>query len=731
MGFLEELLNACRNGDESRIIDLLQKGISINAQNGEGETPLQIASANGCIDVVRLLLNQGAFVDLPNYYGWTPLMHATLHGHSDIVVLLLDYKAKVNTFNKLGLAATDIAAWNGDLPILKLLIKAGAVVDGASTSRSNECDFSPLMSAAIRGQSEMFKFLLERGCAINYTSPITELTPLMLAVCNGHQHLVKMIIEQGGNINKVNMRGQSALDMAIECNQSEIEAYLYTVSFKNSGSSASNDILEAVRNGDVLKVSSIVQQNPAAVNICDGFGTTSLMLAATLGRNDIIEILIDSGTDLDVQDMNNGWTALMYAVFHRNAETVKMLIEKGARVDVFAYTGYNALDLATYIGSSDSDVFQILHRSCEVDDSIQRFSDSSPLDESDQEFLSPEENQISVSDPRSPSPSPSKEWSANISQDLQLMMPISSSKSLANSPIASSGESDDDSEEEFSDLNSSDEEDEKPASSVFKLLPPDKYLASILQDHKVETIRPNFLSRHIKDVNAIPSRKESCDSINKPPVNSLRTPHLVKLLMKRRWMHFGATNTLPLDDSLLEFDDSTSQQEGLEYGSTFNLDDSALKTDDSALKPDDSTLKFDDLTLKLNDLTLKLEDDTLGNSNSNSKSSDATLKSISNPQALSNSNSFEPDNNTILFERDREKVPASEIEKEEDAENAGDLTILLNKESLQEYVQKFRDQEIDLESFLCLTEDDFKNIGIEAHDSRQKFLDIISKMRNT
>ncbi|XP_054711373.1 ankyrin repeat and SAM domain-containing protein 6-like isoform X2 [Uloborus diversus] len=690
MGFLEELLNACRNGDESRIIDLLQKGISINAQNGEGETPLQIASANGCIDVVRLLLNQGAFVDLPNYYGWTPLMHATLHGHSDIVVLLLDYKAKVNTFNKLGLAATDIAAWNGDLPILKLLIKAGAVVDGASTSRSNECDFSPLMSAAIRGQSEMFKFLLERGCAINYTSPITELTPLMLAVCNGHQHLVKMIIEQGGNINKVNMRGQSALDMAIECNQSEIEAYLYTVSFKNSGSSASNDILEAVRNGDVLKVSSIVQQNPAAVNICDGFGTTSLMLAATLGRNDIIEILIDSGTDLDVQDMNNGWTALMYAVFHRNAETVKMLIEKGARVDVFAYTGYNALDLATYIGSSDSDVFQILHRSCEVDDSIQRFSDSSPLDESDQEFLSPEENQISVSDPRSPSPSPSKEWSANISQDLQLMMPISSSKSLANSPIASSGESDDDSEEEFSDLNSSDEEDEKPASSVFKLLPPDK-----------------------------------------PPVNSLRTPHLVKLLMKRRWMHFGATNTLPLDDSLLEFDDSTSQQEGLEYGSTFNLDDSALKTDDSALKPDDSTLKFDDLTLKLNDLTLKLEDDTLGNSNSNSKSSDATLKSISNPQALSNSNSFEPDNNTILFERDREKVPASEIEKEEDAENAGDLTILLNKESLQEYVQKFRDQEIDLESFLCLTEDDFKNIGIEAHDSRQKFLDIISKMRNT
>ncbi|GFX21410.1 ankyrin repeat and SAM domain-containing protein 6 [Trichonephila clavipes] len=73
------------------------------------------------------------------------------------------------------------------------------------------------------------------------------------------------------------------------------------------------------------------------------------MLASMLGYNNIVNILISSGAKLDAQDLENGWTALMYAIFHRRSQTVELFLKKGASIDLPASNGFIALDLARHL----------------------------------------------------------------------------------------------------------------------------------------------------------------------------------------------------------------------------------------------------------------------------------------------------------------------------------------------------------------------------------------------
>ena len=83
---------------------------------------------------VRTLLDHGADANSYDPFGRTPLMYAAISDMLPVesVQLLLDHGADVNAIDKHtktgdeGLTALDIARHNGDTPVVKLLLKAGA-----------------------------------------------------------------------------------------------------------------------------------------------------------------------------------------------------------------------------------------------------------------------------------------------------------------------------------------------------------------------------------------------------------------------------------------------------------------------------------------------------------------------------------------------------------------------------------------------------------------------------
>uniref|UniRef100_A0A3Q2E730 Uncharacterized protein n=1 Tax=Cyprinodon variegatus TaxID=28743 RepID=A0A3Q2E730_CYPVA len=68
---------------------LLQKGASVNYQDGNGRTALSHACEIGYLDAVKILVQNGADPEIQDSWGNTPLMYAAVAGHTLVVEFLL------------------------------------------------------------------------------------------------------------------------------------------------------------------------------------------------------------------------------------------------------------------------------------------------------------------------------------------------------------------------------------------------------------------------------------------------------------------------------------------------------------------------------------------------------------------------------------------------------------------------------------------------------------------
>ena len=220
-GGLTGLMFAAREGRVEAVRALLDAGADVNYADPDGSTPLLVALMNGHWDVAKLLIESGADVNTWDWWGQTPLFLAVdmntlptgarvelptmdmATGH-DIINLLIAKGANVNAQLKLrppyrnvpqdrladpaidnGATPLLRAAKAADLPVMKALLAAGALVD-----LPNAYGHTPLIVAAgaTRGRAaptrggnyseeqaiEAVKLLLAHGANVNaaaYTLP--------------------------------------------------------------------------------------------------------------------------------------------------------------------------------------------------------------------------------------------------------------------------------------------------------------------------------------------------------------------------------------------------------------------------------------------------------------------------------------------------------------------------------------------------------------------------------
>lgn len=101
----------------------------------------------------------------------------------------------------------------------------------------------------------------------------------------------------------------------------------------------------AIRQGHLDRVKAIVQKAPALVGSADDSGFVPLHIAATAGRVDIIEFLLQSGADIEART-SGGQTPLFQTVPLGSGAAFEWLLRKGAKLDARDNEGKSILQFA-------------------------------------------------------------------------------------------------------------------------------------------------------------------------------------------------------------------------------------------------------------------------------------------------------------------------------------------------------------------------------------------------
>jgi len=108
------------------------------------------------------------------------------------------------------------ASRKGDAGIVKMLIKAGAVVNVTGMQ------LTPLMVASGNGYEEVARVLINNGADVNAKWTHRQITPLIMAATEGHKEIVKLLLEKGADVNAKNHYGTTALKAASDIGHTDI-----------------------------------------------------------------------------------------------------------------------------------------------------------------------------------------------------------------------------------------------------------------------------------------------------------------------------------------------------------------------------------------------------------------------------------------------------------------------------------------------------------------------------
>lgn len=189
---------------------LLEAGADPNYLTSDGRfTPLIVASASNHVDVIRVLLSAGAKVGLRNGKKILALEYAIVFGGAGAVKVLLAAGADPNELDAEGLYPVHRACVEGYTDIVQELINGGGDIT-LRTSGTTSGD-TPLHIAAHNGHLGLVKLLLKLGAEVDSENTKYRQTPMHRAATKNAGTVLLALIRAGGDVNHVDVDGDSPL----------------------------------------------------------------------------------------------------------------------------------------------------------------------------------------------------------------------------------------------------------------------------------------------------------------------------------------------------------------------------------------------------------------------------------------------------------------------------------------------------------------------------------------
>ena len=346
--------------------ELLSQGFSVNCTLNNGATPLYFAAVNEKPDQVKLLLKHGADPNTVTQKGSSPFIKAISSGNSEIVELFLRENPDVNPENvdlpplltaivccdentairilemgacpriagSNGITPLHIAIKKNYFPLMEKLIDLGAELNAQDTNGD-----TPVHYAAMYKRSEMLKTLYESGADLTMRDH-KERSPLYFAIgCKDddiRREMVALYIENLDGLQIVSENGTSVLYFLIELGYNDLALRFldWTGDPEPPKNGEYTALYWAVKHGNLDLVKRLISMG-AEVNVSKDNGLTALQAACYDPENSlIVQELLSAGADPHID--YKGWTPLHYASKKVCEETVRLLVEAGANVNLLS-----------------------------------------------------------------------------------------------------------------------------------------------------------------------------------------------------------------------------------------------------------------------------------------------------------------------------------------------------------------------------------------------------------
>ncbi|XP_078254841.1 transient receptor potential cation channel subfamily A member 1-like [Rhinoraja longicauda] len=292
----------------------------LNVIDSNGNTPLHWAAEKNQTHIVQTLLDKGANPNILNNVHLSPLHMAIFLNHNDVVKALVSHKSTdLNLEGDLKNTPLMLACSRDNSEGLSILLKHGALL-----CKQNRLGRYPIHEAAFSGSNKTLEILIRKGEELGYsrekqTNFLDEglHTPLHFALLGGKIETIKVCINNGAKIDLQKLKDKST-PFHFACLQGAFEA----VKFMLSKYKGENDIL----------------------HILDGIKQTPIHKAATYDSSELLEYLIEQGSDMNMVDSESR-TPLLWATSHGAWNSVRTLVMKGANVKIKNSMGCNFLHL--------------------------------------------------------------------------------------------------------------------------------------------------------------------------------------------------------------------------------------------------------------------------------------------------------------------------------------------------------------------------------------------------
>ena len=275
------------------------------------------------------------------------------------------------------------AAATGNVGALKKHQAAGTNLNAADTNGS-----SALNATAFFDSAKAAEWLLENGAFVDIRDGNGG-TPLITAAFMGHSATVKVLLKHGADVNATNDGGQSSLQvlgtdwdttryiiediMQVPANRKKIERGREQVGPLLYGALqeiAKNDVWTAVLIGDASAVKNHLAEGFNANTPHPDLNATPLVLAVVAGSADTAKVLIDQGAKLDARG-DDGSTALHAAALFGRTAVAKVLLDSGANAKIMNFQGVTPLDNARVDWPTTQYIAQLLQIQLQEDAAVE------------------------------------------------------------------------------------------------------------------------------------------------------------------------------------------------------------------------------------------------------------------------------------------------------------------------------------------------------------------------